>query len=190
MTAPAIRHTIGHLIRRREGTAALEMALISPMLLLLLTGLVDYSRVYREEMQLSATVSAAVQYTMINASQVNGTNGASLAASLTGIVANGTAVGWASASATVNGGPTSAANNSGTTAGGTAADANNCWCPAVAGSRWTWGAATACGTVCTGGELAGKFVTIVGTRTFDAVFSHYGFLSSRVLRQAAIVRVQ
>jgi Flp pilus assembly protein TadG len=72
----------GSLFRRREGTAAVELALISPMLLILLAGIIDFGRVYREEIELSAAVAAAAQYALINTSSINSTSATSLAATL------------------------------------------------------------------------------------------------------------
>ena len=53
------------LFRRRDGTAAVELALISPMLMILLAGIIDFGRAYREEIELSSAVAAANPATTI-----------------------------------------------------------------------------------------------------------------------------
>jgi Flp pilus assembly protein TadG len=174
----------------RAGTAAVEMALITPMLLILLTSTIDFSRVYYEEITLSAGVAAASQYALINAANVNSTNAASLAASLSGIVANSNANNWAGASVTVNDGVTNSISSGGTTTTGTVANANSCWCPTGTGGAWTWGSAATCGSACAGGTLAGKFVTVAGTRSFVAIFGNYGVIKNTTLHQNTIVQVQ
>ena len=46
------------------------------------------------------------------------------------------------------------------------------------------------GTVNAGGTLAGKFVTISGTRAFTPIFGNYGLIGNRTLRQSTIVQAQ
>jgi Flp pilus assembly protein TadG len=160
---------------RRDGTAAVELALISPLLLGLLTSIIDYSRVYHQELQLSAAVASAAQYALLNGTAINSGNAASLAATISGIVANSNGAAWAGATVSVNNG---------------AANANSCWCPTGSLANWSWGAATACGSSCAGGTLAGKFVTIAATRSFSAIFGNYGIISSATLHQSVLVQAQ
>jgi Flp pilus assembly protein TadG len=184
---PPIR---GSLFRRRDGTAAVELALISPMLMILLAGIIDFGRVYREEIELSSAVAAASQYALLNVANINSTNAASLATTLSGIVANTNGAAWAGSTVTVNDGATSAVAGGVPTASGTAANANSCWCPTGASSAWTWGSAATCGSACAGGTLAGKFVTIAGTRQFTAIFTAYGLIGNITLHQSTIVQAQ
>lgn len=181
---------LGRFLGRRQGTAAVELALITPMLLTLFAGIVDFARVYHDEIALSSVVAAAAQYALINAASINSTNAASLAATLGGIVANSNGAAWAGATVTVNDGATSAVTSGGTTSSGTAANANSCWCPTGGSPAWGWGTAATCGSTCAGGTLAGKFVTIAGTRSFSAIFGAYGLISNTTLHQSTIVQAQ
>jgi Flp pilus assembly protein TadG len=175
---------------RRDATAAVELALIAPLLLTLLAGITDFARVYDQEIELSTAVASAAEYALINAANVNSTNATSLAGTLSGIVANSNGAAWAGATVTVNDGATSAVTNGATTASGTAANANSCWCPTGSSAAWGWGAAATCGSACAGGTLAGKFVTIAGTRAFTAIFGDYGLIGNTTLHQSTIVQVQ
>jgi hypothetical protein len=168
----------------------MELALIAPLLLTMMAGIIDFGRVYHDEIALSSAVAAASEYALLNAASVNSSAGAALAATLSGIVANANGAAWAGATVTVNAGPTSAASGGSTTAGGTAANADSCWCPTGSAGSPTWGTAAACGSGCTGGSLAGKFVTISGTRAFSAIFGNYGLISSMTLHQGTMVQVQ
>jgi Flp pilus assembly protein TadG len=184
------------LLWRREGTAAVELALISPMLMILFAGIIDFGRAYREEIELSSAVAAAAQFALLNVASINSAGAAALAATLSGIVANtnvnpnGTA--WAGASVTVNDGATNAIAAGVTNTGGVAAQADSCWCPTGAGASWSWGAAVTCGSACAGGRgtMAGKFVTIAGTRSFTAIFTGYGVIGNITLRQSSVVQAQ
>ena len=139
---------------------------------------------------MSSAVAAAAQYALLNAANINSAGAASLAATLSGIVANSNGDGWAGATVTVNDGATSAVAGGTTTASGTAANANSCWCPTGGSASWNWGSAATCGATCAGGTTAGKFVTIAGTRAFTAIFANYGLITNTTLRQSAIVQSQ
>jgi Flp pilus assembly protein TadG len=189
-----VRARVRPLVRplaQRNGTAAVELALTAPMLMILFAGIIDFARAYDQEIELSSAVASASQYALLNVASINSTSVASLAATLSGIVANSNGAGWASATVTVNDGATSAVSNGVTTPSGTPANANSCWCPSGGGSvAWGWGVAATCGSACAGGTLAGKFVTITGTRAFTAIFGAYGLISNTTLHQSTIVQAQ
>lgn len=194
---PLVRLLVGPLLGpmlgplgQREGTAAVELALLSPLLLLLFAGVIDFSRVFYQEIQLSGAVAAAGQYALLNAASINSTNAAALAATLSGIVANSNGAAWAGATVTVNDGATSAVDNGTTSSSGTAANANSFWCPAGSPTAVTWGTAATSGSACVGGTLAGKFVTITGTRLFSAIFGNYGLIGNTTLTQSTMVQAQ
>ncbi len=176
--------------RRQSGSAAVEMALVTPVLLILLAGIIDFSRAFYEEVALSAAVAAAAEYALLNASNVSSAGAATLAATLSGIVANSNGSAWAGATVVVNDGATSAVNGGSSASSGTAANADSCWCPSGSPGSVTWGEAAACGTNCEEGTLAGKFVAIDGTRAFTAIFGDYGLIGSRTLHQGTIVQTQ
>jgi Flp pilus assembly protein TadG len=180
----------GSVVCRRDGTAAVEMALISPVLMMLLAGIIDFGRAYQEEIELSSAVAAASQYALLNVASINSTNAAGLASTLSGIVANTNGTAWAGATVTVNDGATNAVAGGVPTASGTAANANSCWCPTGAAAAWNWGSAATCGSTCAGGTLAGKFVTVAGTRQFTAIFTAYGLIGNITLQQSTIVQAQ
>jgi Flp pilus assembly protein TadG len=178
------------LLRRRDGTAAIELALVSPLLLILLGGMVDFGRAFHQEIELASAVAAAAQYALVNAASVNSVNAASLAATLSGIVANSNGNAWAGATITVNNGATSVVASGATTSSGTAANADGSWCPTGGSGTWSWGAAVARGSGCAGGTLAGKFVIIAGTRSFSGLFGSYGLIGIATLHQSTIVQSQ
>jgi Flp pilus assembly protein TadG len=179
------------LLERRRGTAAVELALIAPILLTLFAGTVDFARAFDQEIALSSAVASAAQYALLNVASINSTSAASLAATLSGIVANTNGAAWAGATVTVNDGATSVVTNGTTTPSGTAANANSCWCPTVSPAAASpFGTAVACGSVCAAGTLAGKFVTITGTRAFSAILGNYSLIGNKTLHQSATVQAQ
>jgi Flp pilus assembly protein TadG len=183
------------LLRRRDGTAAVELALMAPLLMILFAGTIDFARVYDQEIELASAVSAAAQYALLNVANINPANVTNLATTLSGIVANSNAANsdgtaWAGATVTVNDGATSTVSNGTTSSSGTPANANLYWCPTGSSAAWSWGTAAAQGSACAGGTLAGKFVTVAGTRAFTAIFGAYGLIGNRTLHQSTIVQAQ
>jgi len=79
---------------------AIVVALIAPMLLTLFAGIIDFARVFDQEIALSSAVASAAQYALLNAASINSGSAASLAATLSGIVANSNGVAWAGATVT------------------------------------------------------------------------------------------
>ena len=119
----AMRSLMGRLgaafLGDRSGVAAVEFALISPTIILVLVGLIDLGGMLYTRFQLDASLGAGANYAMVNANSVNSTSGASLAGTLAGLVSSGQSSNWAASSVTVNSGPTAGSS------GGTAV-ASNC----------------------------------------------------------------
>lgn len=57
---------LGRLLASRDGSAAVEFALLTPMLLLLLAGLVDVSRLISQTMQVRAAAQAGADWAQRN----------------------------------------------------------------------------------------------------------------------------
>ena len=85
----------------RSGVAAVEFALISPTIILVLVGLIDLGGMLYTRFQLDASLSAGANFAMVNANSVNSTSGASLASTLAGLVSSGQSSNWAISSVTV-----------------------------------------------------------------------------------------
>jgi len=174
----------------RKGTAAVELALISPLLMVLFAGMIDFGRVYQQEIELSGAVASAAEYALVNVASVSSGNAATLAAAISGIVANSNGGAWADVTVTVNNGATSIVTGGVTTSSGTAANADLCWCPTGSPPNWIWGASVTCGVSCAGGNLAGKFITIAGSHAFTAIFASYGLIGNTALAQNMIVQAK
>lgn len=178
--------------RDRSGVAAVEFALIAPTIILVLVGLIDLGGMLFTRFQLDASVNAGANYALVNGSSVNSTSAASLASTLAGLVASGQSSNYANSSVTVNGGPTAGSSGGTVTTGGTASNADSCYCPTgAASSSVTWGSAQTCGTVCTGGGYAGKFVLLSASKSYSPIFSGYGIVSQTgTITTSSLVQVQ
>ena len=172
------------------GLAAVEFALIAPVFCLILVGAIDLGRALYTKFGIDSAVSAAANYAVNNASSVNSGSGSSLAVNLASIVASGHAANWANATVVVNNGPSATLTAGVITSSGTAANADSCYCPTRGASGVTWGAPVACGATCATGGIAGKFISIVASRTFVAIFSSYGIVKSGAIGGSAVVETQ
>jgi Flp pilus assembly protein TadG len=169
----------------RSGVSAVEFALIAPMFGVILAGAIDIGGALYTQFGLNAAVSAGANYAMVNGSSATSTAGGSLATTIGDIAASSQGTNWATATVVVNNGPT----NSG---GGTASNADSCYCPTgTSAASIAWGAALTCGSACSGGGVAGKFVTVQASRTYAPFFPVYNFISStHQIIASMVVQVQ
>jgi Flp pilus assembly protein TadG len=173
-----------------EGLAAIEFAMLLPVYLLILVGAVDMGGMLYTSYQLESAVAAGSEYAALNSANVNGTNGATLASSIAGIVENANGSAWANDTVVVNNGPAVTVTGGSVSSSGTATNANSCYCPAGSPPNWVWGGAATCGSTCAGGSQAGKFVTITGSVTYTPLLSTFGLIKNGTLTQNATVQVQ
>jgi Flp pilus assembly protein TadG len=174
----------------RAGATAVEFAIVVPMLTLLFAGVADFGNVLYQRFRLDSAVSAAANYAIVNASNVSSTGGATLASNAATILESSQGSAWANAAVVVNDGPSTTITGGVTSNGGTATQADGCYCPTGSATSTTWGSATTCGSACPSGGLAGKFVTIVASRTYNPLFSSYGIVQSGVISASTIVQTQ
>ena len=175
----------------RSGAAAVEFALVSPTIILVLVALIDLGGMLYTRFQLDAAVGAAANYAMVNAASVNSTNGAALASTLANLVTGSQASNWANSTVTVNAGPQASNTAGSVSTSGTASSADSCYCPTGTASSVTWGGAQTCGNACAGGGYAGKFVVLSATRNYSPVFTGYGLVSQAGdMTSTSMVQVQ
>jgi len=177
--------------RERQGVAAIEFALYAIVFLIILAGTVDVGNLIFSEFQLDATVAAGAEFAVVNSSSVNSTGGATLASSISAAVNNGhgSGAGWSN-TVVVNNGPTVATSNGSASSSGTATNADSCYCPTGSPGSWSWGTSKTCGSSCTGGGIAGRFVSIAASRTITPFFPAWGFVTNgTTLNRYAIVEV-
>ncbi len=173
-----------------RGVAAMEFAVTMPLLALMMVGLVDLGRAIDLRLRLEADVAAAANLAIVQASQVSSANGATLATSIGDAMGGNLGTTLTSGVVIVNNGPTVTISNGVATASGAAANADDCYCPTGTAPPYAWNSAVTCGSTCTGGGYAGKFVSVSETQSFVPAFSSYGLLPSNQISASAIVQVQ
>jgi len=176
--------------RTDAGVAAVEFAFLVPILLILFTGVVDISQMLYAYYRLDQAVAAGAQYAVLNAANVTSTSGAALATSIATVVENANGTAWANDAVVVNNGPTVTVTSGTATSGGTASNADEYYCVTGTPPSWTWGTGYTSQSSCTGGDTAGKYVTVTASYNYVPIVAIGGIFTNRTLSQGAAVRVQ
>ncbi|WP_051370700.1 TadE/TadG family type IV pilus assembly protein [Mesorhizobium loti] len=182
---------VDFLRHQKAGVSAVEFALVSPVLLVILAGTVDIGGSLKAKFELSSAVSAGSNYALLNGDKVNSSGGSALAGNIATIVTSGLSSNGGSIQVLVNNGATLAYNAATSTATqtGTAANADLCYCPGNSGAV-AWSSPVACGSICSAGGLAGKFVTITASKPYTPLFGGFGIVSNGNITVQSVVQPQ
>lgn len=170
--------------------AAVEFAMLAPVFFLILAGTIDLSGVVYTKFSLNAAATAATQYALINAANVNASSGPELAESLGKILKGNSSFTSTGGTVTVNNGSSATLANGSVTTGGTASNADSCYCPSGSRSSFAYGAKVACGAACSADLNAGKYVQVLVSRPYQSIFSNWGIVANGTISVTAQVRVQ
>ena len=146
-----------------SGTAAIEFALMTPFLMILIGGVIEFGLAMYESMQVNAAVEAGVLY-----AAANGWNSADISGAVTGA---GSLPAQYSLTATP-------------------APTEFCGCPIAGGSVSNLGATPPCSTTaCSGGTAAGTYVQVNASLNHLVVLPTTWGLPSAITA-SAVVRIQ
>lgn len=180
-----IRRKARTLGSNRRGSSAIEFALLSPIMIFLFTGMVDFGMALWLRFDIEQQLSASTNLAIVRAANVSSANGATLASQIAAIASSDTDI-----AVVINNGPSVSRTAGTSTPTGTAANADQCYCPTFVNGAVSWGSAQTCGNSCPSGIRAGKFVSVVTSREYDPIFSDYGFVDDGRIYTRALVQVQ
>ncbi|MDE2517176.1 MAG: pilus assembly protein [Rhodospirillales bacterium] len=149
------------LIRARRGVAALEFALVMPVLLIMLGGVVDFGLVMLARSQLASAVTQGAEYAMATGSSVSPSSIRTMVQSASPL---------AGVTATVT--PSSGAA---------------CYC--VTGTPLAL-SSHICTSACPDGSSPGVYLTIKAQYTYQPILPFYSALAATTLSEQAQVRLQ
>ena len=184
---------IRRLVRDTRGAAAVEIAVVLPIMIILLMGVGEIGQASLQKQRMQAAVNAGVELALQSAENANDTGGSALAAMIApfvrdhGIGHNGTAT------VVVNNGPVAVAPAAGGAAmsSGNASGAAQCYCPGGTTASLNWGAPISCGTSCQLGGTAGRFVVVSLAQSRSPIFPAWPEVAGlTALRVSAMVRVK
>jgi len=177
----------------RRAVAALEAALMAPVLVWLLIFTVDFGLYLYAKMRLSNAVSAGAAYALANGQLVSANSAGCSSATppcltvsgfrsnVSTIVQNATSLGITT--------PTVYYNTSAASGMDTNTIYANCYCPDVALTAASQ-TAVACGTACTDTTQPGSYVVIQASSSFTPMFAGDLWLPTGALSATAWVRIQ
>jgi Flp pilus assembly protein TadG len=163
-------------LRDRRGIAAVEFALVFPVMMLFLGGVVDFGLAYYGQSCLANAVAAGAEYAVVTGTGVSNTSIQSMVQAVGGLTGAG---GASQVVATVTG--------------------PACYC--VAGTTMTSASSSPCnappsttspvaGSSCTGSGTYGTYVIINATYTFHGILSNYSKLATAQIKDSATVQLQ
>lgn len=174
----------------RRGVAAIEVALILPVLAVIVAATLDFGAILYTRFKLDESVASAANYAMVNSANVNSTSGSALATAMATLVATTHGSAWADSSVVVNAGPQESDTSGMLSPSGSDSPADSCYCPSGTAGSVTWGSAHTCGATCTGGGVAGKFVQITASRAYTPMFAGFGVVRNSTIQSSSLVQVQ
>lgn len=176
-----------------RGAAAVEIAIILPVMLTILMGIGEFGQATLQKERMQAAVNAGIEVALQGADNATDTGGRTLAASIAQLVRDHGTGGNGTATVVVNNGAvaTAVAGGGAAASSGTAANAAQCYCPTGRAAALAWGAPTSCGASCAGGGTAGRFVAVSLAKTRTPIVPGWtALLGPMQLAAAAVVRVK
>jgi Flp pilus assembly protein TadG len=178
--------------RHNAAIAALEFALVAPVLFLMFAGMTDLGHTMYMRIRLEAAVAAGANYALVNANKVDSTNaGKDVAIEIATLVTDSNGGTPPNATVVLNDGWTVQVTGGAQSVSGSAGNADSFYCPTGSPPHWSWGTAVAQGgAACADGSTSGKFVTITASSSFTPLISFEGFGPSGTITVNAAVQVQ
>lgn len=168
--------------------SAVEFALLSPIMLLILAAIVDLGALIHTRMEIETALNAATAYALVNADSVSSERAEALGAGLTQLLVSRLG-GDISAVVEINNGSRHLYQPGQATAqSGSAWQAGQCYCSAP-GAGGVVLSAQSCGAPCSGGSTAGRYVTLTVRKPYTPLFFDYGLLADGHAAGTAIARV-
>jgi Flp pilus assembly protein TadG len=167
--------------RRNAGVAALEFALLVPVLIALFLGVAEFSMVYHDQLQVSSALSAGAEFAFTKGQTEEGGSGGNLDTDVQTFVNSIISSNLLNATASV------VVYYNGVTADGSP---SSCYCPTS--SPLAFNTTATCGATCSDGSTAGKFATLTASLTYTPMFSVNSvfFHGLNPFKQTITVRLQ
>lgn len=173
--------------RDQGGSIAVEFALVAPVLLLILAGVVDIGSAAYARLSLDTRLTAAAEYALFQPAPADREGAEGLAETLAALLS-----GEASETAEVDVNNAAQARWTGTQVTTTSGpgEADMCYCPTPAPEGVTWGTPQECGATCATGESAGQFVQISTTARLVTLFRGYDLMDSETVESRTVLRLR
>lgn len=167
-----------------RGSIAVEFALVAPVLMIVLAGVIDVGSAAYARLSLQSRVTTASEYALMRADQ---DNAGDMAETLIGLLQGRASE---TAKVVVNNAASATWDGSSVTTQSLSSDAMACYCPTRSNGQIEWGSSVACDTSCSAsGDSAGRFVQISATADHVSIFPGYAFIDGDVVGASAVLRL-
>lgn len=170
-----------------SGSIAVEFALVAPLLIFILAGVMDIGSATYVKLSLDSRLTSAAEYALLQPAPGDQEAAGDLAEKLSALLQGGAID---TAEVVVNNGARATWDGTSATTAFLAGDAASCYCPSLDQDGVGWGQAMACGTECTSGDTAGQFVQISASARHVAVFPGYDFIEDGIVSARTVLRLQ
>lgn len=158
-----------------KGASTVEFALIAPVFIILIAGVADVGGLLISRSDVSTAVTAGSTFLIVNAERV--ASAPEEVARQTAAVAGDRLPVGGVARVTVNGGLTVEYANGGFSTSGNASSANLCFCPQGSGASLSLGSPLECGSPCSSGGYAGRYIQVMASHGYRPLFGGFGMVS-------------
>ncbi len=185
-----LRNRLGLSVADDRGGAAVEFAVLAPVLGIILAGAVDFGAAVYMRSQIENAVSAGANFAIVNATKVTAAEARGLGRTVAAYLGSSSAIN--DATIVVNNGPSVRYSEGRVSDSGSGSPAGSCYCPSIDNRTQAvaWGSAAACGSNCAAGGRAGKFVVVSAQRNYSPLFSSYGLIANGTISVRTIVQTE
>lgn len=173
--------------RDQRGSIAVEFALVAPILVFVLAGVIDIGSATYARLSLDARVTAAAEYALLQTAPDDQDSADELAGKLVGLLQGGASD---TAEVVVNNAASARWTGSAVTTSTGPGDAASCYCPTLVQGDVAWGTAADCGTPCADGGSAGQYLQLSATTRHVSIFPGYMFFEGDSVATRTVVRLQ
>lgn len=187
MSRPATS-PIAKLRRDTRGSIAVEFALVAPVLMVVLAGVIDIGSATYARLSLDARVTAAAEYALMQSAPADQAAADAMAEKLIGLLSDGNPQ---SVEVNVNNAARRTWADGAVQTASAPGAAAACYCPTRASDGTiTWGGAkNDCDSLCYSGDTAGPFVQISAATKHVSIFPGYGFTDGDTVSARTILRL-
>lgn len=162
-----------------SGVAAVEFAMVAPVFLLILAGIVDLGQMLHAKSRLDAAVTASASYAIANGEAIKDGSASQLLERVIRLASQTLDPSKGTATVSINDGFQATKSGNALILDGSSSKASLCYCPkAGTNGAVILGSTTQCGAPCAAGGYAGKVVQISVSEPHRALFSGYGFVDA------------
>lgn len=184
-----MRRVFHSLWRNDRGVSALEFALVTPIIIVLLAATVDFGLLLKTRSSMESAVSSTMSYALSQAQDLKPAEAIAFVETVARIASRQTGEGVA-VEVTLNRSLVARTTGGSVSISGTASAANACYCPERTESGIEWGQPKTCEAPCGGGGYAGRFLQVSANQSYAPLFVDFGLATADAVSVETLAGLQ